>query len=137
MLQPSNHFMASSGLDPSCGCSAPGGSQQSRAEWQNPLPALLPTLLWVQPSTCLALWAVSAMAGSCPASHPQHPQVLLGRAALICPSPACVGIQIQHLAHDLVKTYKFSMGPLLKLLQVPSLRCISYLHVYGSYFLCH
>uniref|UniRef100_A0A8C5TKA3 Nucleolar protein 6 n=1 Tax=Malurus cyaneus samueli TaxID=2593467 RepID=A0A8C5TKA3_9PASS len=47
------------------GLDAPGGSQQSGAEGQNPLPPLLPTVLWVQPRTRLALWAVSAMAGAC------------------------------------------------------------------------
>ena len=37
-----------------------GVSHESGAEGENPPLALLPTLLWVQPSTRLAFWAVSA-----------------------------------------------------------------------------
>ena len=36
-----------------------GGSDESGAEGENPPLALLPTLLWMQPRTQLAFWAVS------------------------------------------------------------------------------
>lgn len=61
---------------------------------------------------------------SCPASHPQHPQVLFSRAALnlFIPQPVLIpGVvptQVQQLAFSL-KPHETPMGPLLELVQVP------------------
>ncbi|OWK62013.1 hypothetical protein RLOC_00001368 [Lonchura striata] len=109
---------------PRAGAALQVGSQQSRAEGQNPLLALLPTLLWMQPRTRLALWAGSAHGWVMSSLYPQHPQVFLGRAALVCPSPACAGTggcpdPGAPSTSDLVKPQEVPMGTLLELAQVP------------------
>ena len=95
-------LVASSGLAPAGPCpSCAGtpeldaalqvGSQQSGAEGQNPLPALLPTGLWMQPSTRGFLGSQSTRPGHAqPLTH-QHPQILLPGLLWICSSPAWIG----------------------------------------------
>lgn len=55
--------VASSGLAliAPCPSGAPGGVSGAQSRGHRPLPALLPTLLSVQPSIRLAFWAVSAL----------------------------------------------------------------------------
>ena len=52
--------MSSLCWDPRASAALQVGYHLSRTEGQDPLPSLLPTLLWMQPRTRLALCAVSA-----------------------------------------------------------------------------
>ncbi|TRZ12141.1 hypothetical protein HGM15179_014964 [Zosterops borbonicus] len=92
----------------------------SRAEQWGRIPslALLPTLLWMQPRTHLAFWALSAHGWimsslSSPSPFGQN---------LFIPQPVLVlGIaptQMQHLAPGLAKHHEIFMGILFKLVQV-------------------
>lgn len=94
----------------------------SRAERQNHLP---------QPADHAAFDAFGYLACKCtwqghvqPIVH-QHPQALLGQAALglFIPQPVLIPMaalaQVQHLALGLIKPHEIPMFPLLDLVQVP------------------
>lgn len=90
-------------------------SHQSGANEQNPLPPLLPTVLWMQPRNTIELPA--HVARSCAASCPSTPPSLFSAGLLSVHGTNLT--KEQHFVLGLVELDEIPKDPLPELIQVP------------------